>query len=108
MRELIFLSCLSAVLLNGCATIPRNSEATELPPEDDGSLVVGMSTDEVTQTWGDTDCIFLKDVEGKSNEVWGYGLDPAHGEVVGIPDCAKMQVLLYFDSGMFVRWGEAE
>lgn len=98
------MAALLAFTLTSCGT-PRDHMPTQ---PGDSEVSVGMTFDQVEQTWGETDCIFQDVYNGKEVDAWGYGLDSVSGEIVGLPDCREVRIVLYFSNERVITWTEAE
>lgn len=75
---------------------------------DRGEVTLGMTPEQVRQAWGGTGCVFQDQFEGNPAEVWGYGRDPASQELIGIPDCDRAVLILYFVDGKVADWASRE
>lgn len=73
-----------------------------------GEVIVGMTPEHVEQVWGDTDCAFEDNFEGQAAEAWGYGRDPRTGQLVGITDCNRAVLVVYFVNGKVAGWASRE
>lgn len=75
---------------------------------DRGEVVIGMAPEHVEQAWGETDCAFKDKFEGHFAEAWGYGRDPRTGQLVGIMDCKRAVLVVYFVDGKVAGWASRE
>ncbi len=105
----------AALVVVGCAgsaSPPQEITGQSTTPSEtlfaaeDGQLTVGMTLDEVEQSWGDTDCIFEVSVDGRSFDAWGYAHARDTGEVVGTQDCRSATVALYFEDSRLHSWAQ--
>lgn len=108
MKALVLASVIAALV--ACAPLENSQEdtAATAPPQDESTLYVGMTFDEVEQRWGDTDCLYEVVANGETFDALGYARDARTDEVVGLETCHNATVSLFFRDAQLVAWGEAE
>jgi len=104
-RRILF--CAAAVAV-GCSSVPPPEPASEVASSRDADVAPGMTIEQVEARWGDTDCFFSVELDGRRYLAAGYGLDARTGEVRGVAGCDATRLALYFEGGRLALWGEAQ
>lgn len=103
--------CIAALLavglLGGASPAPAKAPVADVLA-DKTELRIAMSMREVARRWGKTGCLFRDIFQEQPVEAWGYGLHTDTGAVVGLADCERVSVVLYFSRGKLIGWAEAE
>ena len=71
---------------------------------DSGTLVKGMTQEQVLLAIGRTPCVNSRSLKGKIYDSWAYKLDPATGKLIVPERCHEGRQAVVFENGYLTEW----
>lgn len=109
------LSLVALAFLAGCAAGESERQALmrEKYPSypdnikkaiDSGTLVKGMTQEQVLLALGRTPCINSRTLKGKTYDSWAYQLDEQTGKLIVPTHCSMGRQAVVFENGRLTEW----